>query len=275
MNGARQLASKIFGGKVSVSATALRKWNLAAAVILAGQGVAILLLGGAYSLPVYISYTTRDSLQSSLHNASITAPAIHELTQINLTYMAAAMLLVSAVIYILIATFWRQRYEARLKKQQHPLRWVLTAVVGGLAIVTTALLAGVQNADTLKLLALLAILASMTIQILELSPIRGKVSLQETLLLLVGISTGFVPWLIILMSLVATNIFDGGVPTYLWWLWGSALLGWVLFVSNAHLYRFRVGKWANYAYAEMWSTGLILVVETVFTWQLFVAVLRP
>lgn len=272
----KQIAKRLFGGKGHAAPRTLRKLNIFAAVALVLQAVAILVFGVAYSVPVYISHMTGDALQTKLRGAAVTVPALHELWRINLAYIAVAALLVTAVVYALIATIWRPKYEAWLKKEMQPLRWVVVAAAGGLMLVTLALLAGVNELTDLKSILAFGVLAALAAAWLELHSVRrGKLDAPTWLGVIIALLSALMPWFIILATILGTDIFGSvGVPGYVWLLFTLLGVSWLLFVGFMHLTNIKQGKWGHYLDAEAWYTGLILAVETVFVWVLFAAVLH-
>src|SRR5690348_1343355 len=102
----------MFGGKARISSEMLRKWNIAAAVLLIAQGLAIVLFSGAYSVPLYFLHMTGDALQSKLQATAVVAPAIQPLWQVNIVYVLAGILLLTALAYLAVSTVWRSRYES-------------------------------------------------------------------------------------------------------------------------------------------------------------------
>lgn len=278
MNEQMRRLFRLFTDKTTIDLELLKKWNLAAGIILAAQGLAILLFSGSASRPVYLSFLANDSLQSKLRGTTIAAPAIREVVQVNLVMVIAAMLLVSAVAYLLVGTIWKNKYEAWLAKGWQPLRWVMLVIVAGVVLVTLGLLAGVQVFDSLKSFSLMALLVGIVGLQLELRAAtrRGKPELFDWLGLAAALIAGAAPWLIILASMVATNVFgDMRTAGYLWWLFGTTLLGGVLFALSSHLAYLHFGRWKNYRFAELTASVLVVVIETAFTWQLFASVLRP
>lgn len=273
---ARHLLARWFGGPSAITTAALKKWNIIIAGLLAIQAMAVLLLSGGRTVPVYVSYLTSDDLQSKLHQTTVLAPGIHELLQVNLAYLVAAMLLISAVAYVVIATVWRVRYESWLKQNWQPLRWLMLIIAGSLMLVSLALIAGVYQLETLKAFVAFMAVAGLGALQLELQDKKGKPPLWAWIGASMTLFAAAMPWLIILVALVSTNLFGSTpVPSYVWWIYGATLFGWLLFVADAHSYRFRHGKWGNYLHAEAYASGVIFLTETVFTWLVFAAVLKP
>lgn len=273
----KQVAARLFGGRGHVTSRTLQKLNVAAAVALVAQAAAVLVLSAAYVVAVYLSHLTGDALQTKLHGTEVTAPALHELWHFNLAYAAAAALLVTAVAYALAATVWRARYDAWLKKDMQPLRWLVTAVAGSLLLITLALAAGVNEFTDLKSIVAFVLLASLSAAWLELQPLRrGKLDAASWIRLAIGVVAAVAPWLIVLGTMLATDIFGSvGVPGYIWLLYVTLAAGWFLAAGNMYLSRRKRGKWDNYLNAEAWHIGLVLVIETAFVWELFAAVLHP
>lgn len=271
----KQWLAGVLGGKPTITTQQIREINLAAAIVLAGQAVAVLLFSGTYTLPVYVSFLANDSLQSKLQNHTVLAPGIHEVAQINLAYIVAAMLLVTAIVYLVVATVWRRQYEGWLKKRVQPLRWVIVAVAGSLLVGVLALLAGVQQLDSLKLIALLMVIAAIGLWQLELQPGRRNISMVTWAGLAITLIAVLAPAVIIMLALLFSAVFGSAPAASTLWLVVTVCIGWTLFAINAHLHRFVAGKWTNYLFAECGATLLIVLIETVFTWQLFAAVLKP
>lgn len=273
----KKVANLLFGGKGRIAPRTLQKLNLLAAVVLALQAVAVLVLGTAYSAPVYISHMTGDALQTKLRGMQITAPALHVLWNLNLVYVVAAPLLITALVYALLATVWRAKYDAWLKRNTQPLRWVVSAVAGSLLVVILALVAGVNTLTDLKSIAAFVVVASICAAWLELQPLRrGKLDAAGWLRLAVAVIAVVMPLLIILDTMLATVVFSSAyVSGYVWALYATLAIGWLLIAGNMCLSRKGQGKWSNYSNVEAWYTGLMLAVETVFVWVLFAAVLHP
>lgn len=272
-----KVAKRLFGGKGRVAPRTLQRLNLAAAVVLALQAIALVILSVTYAVPVYVAHVTGDALQTKLRGTEIVAPALHELWSFNLAYIAAVALLVTALMYVLLATVWRKKYEAWLKRNVQPLRWIASAVAGSLLLIVLALVAGVNTLTDLKSIAAFVVVASLGAAWLELQPLRrGKLDAAGWLRVAVTLVAAVMPLLIVLETMLATVVFGAvAVPGYTWVLYGTLATAWLLVAGNVWLSRKGQGKWGNYANAEVWYTGLIVAVETVFVWVLFAAVLHP
>ena len=269
---------RVFGGTSGIDMNTLRGWNIAAAGILGVQSLALLVMSSSYTVPVYWLFMTEDSLQSRLQGTPVVAPAVHELTQVNLAYLLAAMLGLLALGYVLLATVWREWYEASLKRSWQPLRWVLVAIGLSGALAVLSLLVGLRSVADLKAQVVLVVIASLAGAQLELrfSERRHRVTLRDRLVLVIGIVAAVAAWLLLIVTALGGVVYGSApVPSYIWWLVGSLFAGCWLYVISLHLSLARYGKWASYAHGELCVSVLLVAVETAVAWQVFGAVLRP
>jgi hypothetical protein len=157
-----------------------------------------------------------------------------------------------------------------------PLRWVIVGVGGAAMLCLLALIVGVRQLDSLKMIAVLMIIAALGAWQLELQASQKRISTVAWLSLAVTILAAVTAWLVILLTLVADGIFgSAAVSAWTWWLVATTFICWLAFAVNAHLHRFGFGKCANYTYMECWAVTIIVLTLSVFAWQLFAAVLKP
>lgn len=273
---ARRVAARWLDRKFVLDLDVLKKWQLAMGVLLAAQALAVLLFSNAYEVPLWLFYVTKDSLQSALRSHTVTAPAVHELTRINIAYPVALMLLVTAALLFLHATRWRASYEARLKQKIQPLRWVVTAFSGSLLLVTVGLLLGMQDLVGVVLLAGLMVLLSLAMAAIEVNSAARRQKPLSWLTRGPALVAGALPLLLLVVYIVANNVFGStGTPGYGYWLLATVALGWLLAGTNLYLLDTKKGTWASYGFGEYCYLGIFFVLETAVTWQVFAAVLHP
>lgn len=273
----KRVLARAFGGKSPASPASLRTWYLALAGLLAAQGIVLLLLGSAYVLPVYMLHLTSDMLQTHLSGAPVAALSVYELARVNMTYLVAVTLFVPALVSVAAGTIWRTSLAGWTKNNWQPVRWALVALIGSGLVVGLALLAGLRTWDALASMVALTALASLAACGVELLyQGKGKLRTEAKMLLTIALVAGLLPWIEVLKTMVATRLFGNiTVPGYLWWLYGTSLLGWLLIVGNGIMSARRVGKWANAVYVEYWYVALLFFVASAFCWQLFAAILHP
>ena len=264
----------LLGGRAKITKESLRKWHVSLVVISAVEGGAILILGAAHTFPVTTLFVTTDSLQTRLTGETISAPALHQLFTVNLVGPVAALFFVTAVIHLLIATAWRTRYEAWLKKDINPLRWLEYVLSGGIIFVIIGLLVGVYDIGSLLLLIAMAIVIGLYGFALE--SIGRQLNRNSSLLLnSIGVIALVVPWVLLALYMLAASIYGSGTAIHIFVIYLVGLLLSLAIAANTYLLRAKRGNWANYIYGERWYMCLSLVAESLLAWLVFVGVLHP
>lgn len=264
------------GSKSKITTELFRKWNITLTAIYAIQGGALLILSTAHYVQLNALFTTNDALQTRLTGETVIAPAIHQLFIINLVGPVAAFIFISAIMHLLAATIYRNKYDAWLKKEINPLRWIEYALSGGVILIIIGLLAGISDIGSLLMLFVLAIIVSISGFIIEARvhlPKRSQM-FQELDRYLMAIAAS-IPWLIIGLYIICSNIFGSGVPAYLYEVYLTTLVLIIAIATNFYLTNKRKGGWKGYAYGECWHMGLSLIVQSLLAWQVFVDVLHP
>ncbi len=268
-----RILKRVFTGNTNITTTALRKWHIVLAVLFLAQAAAVVLFGTRHDLPLMATYLTTDSLQTKLTGDTVLAPAIHQLLTLNVALLTAIVLGLAGLYHLVLASVYRVRYEAALKRGVHAFRWVLYAVDGGLLLGVIAMLAGLYDLAGLLMLAALAAVAALTGWAVELHDGRQKARLPASLC--AGIVAAVALVLVVALYLVASSVFGNGhLSAYIYVLAGVTLALLAAVGANMLLIAAKVGKWANYMYGESWYMGLGLIVKTVFAWLVFAAVLR-
>jgi hypothetical protein len=264
------------GTKTKISNELLRKWNITLVALYAIQGGLILLLSSAHYLQISSLFTANDTLQTKLTGDTVMAPAIHQLVTINLVGLVAAFIFISAILHLLAATIYRTKYEAWLKKDVNPLRWSEYSLSGGVILVVIGLLTGISDSASLLMLFAFAVIVGLSgfmIEVRRQQPKR-KLVLQRIDKYIIGIAA-IIPWIVIGLYVIGSNIFGAGIPSFLYVIYLSTLLFFIAIAANFYLMQTRKGGWKSYAYGECWHMGLSLVVQSLLAWQIFIDVLHP
>ena len=91
-----------------------------------------------------------------------------------------------------------------------------------------------------------------------------------------GCLAGIVPWLVFIVYVFGTNVYgSGGIPTFVYYIYGSMFVLFSSFAVNMYLQYKKVGKWADYLYGERVYMILSLVAKSLLAWQVFFGTLRP
>jgi hypothetical protein len=91
-----------------------------------------------------------------------------------------------------------------------------------------------------------------------------------------GVFAGFIPWVVIGIYLGGAGLASGGgVPTFVYYIFGSIAFFFNIFAVNMILQYKQVGKWKDYLYGERVYIILSLVAKSLLAWQVFFGTLRP
>src|SRR4051812_10116816 len=125
----------------------LRRFNAGLGALHLAQGLAMLALASAFSLPVTSSFLRMDPVTDKL----VAVP--DEITRVRIVPLVAGFLLLSATAHLILASprvhGW---YERRVRSGINPARWVEYAFSSSLMIVVIAMLAGIYDIAAFSLL---------------------------------------------------------------------------------------------------------------------------
>lgn len=242
------------------------------ALLLAAQAVAILVLANSVSRPVTTSYLVIDELASRSANAVVYAQGTKPIFDLNIAYLVATFLLVSAVAYITVATVYRKRYEAEIAQGVNRARWLERSVTVSLMLVTIALLIGLYDLSSLIMIISLTCIVNMAGLALELMAQNNNQA--RKFVNYVGMKAALIPWLVFIIYAWGSKVYGNGLPSFVYWIYLSifALFGVVALVRNKH--DKSKGKWADYLYTERAYIILGLVASSALAWQVFAGILR-
>ena len=128
-----------------IKATQLNNWNLGLAFLFAIQGVVLLILSNAYSLPVTTNYLTADPLVSQNTGHTVLVTATQHFFDVNLVYLVVAFMFMAALVHLLAATTYRIKYEADITKGINHARWIEYAFSTSIMIVIIGMLVGISR----------------------------------------------------------------------------------------------------------------------------------
>lgn len=254
-----------------LTAATLYAWNKWLALLYAAQGVAILILSTAYSLPVVTNFLTKDTFVSKEGESPVLAPAVEHLFDINLAYLVAGFLFVAAITHALLATVLRKRFEQALAARVNRARWAGFGIASALSIMTIGLISGVYDISLLGMLAVSVIIGSLAGLAVE---VYSQGASRRRLAYVICWIAAVAPWLVIGVYLLGANVYgSGNIPAYVYGIYASMtvlLLGIALSIYFQYKKR---GKWADYLYADRALTILTFVTLSALAWQVFAGAL--
>ncbi len=239
----------------------LRQLNLAAGFLHLASLAAILLLSNDASLPVNATYLTE-----APGTGNFSDPI--NLFNLNIGYMVAAFLALSAFFHFLISSpAMFPRYVSGLKNHINMFRWVEYSLSSSLMIIVILQLNG--TADYIALLGIFGVNVCMILfgwlQEKYTTPGDG-----DLLPFFFGCLAGSIPWIATAINLVSPKgPTDATAPGF---VYGIVVSLFILFNCFAIVqwkqYKAR-GKWSNYLHGERIYIVLSLVAKSVLAWQVF------
>lgn len=260
--------------KNKISYQNLAKLNMLAAGILGLQALAILILSdsGKGMVPVTTNYLNNDVITSDGAGRNIWLPASQHLFDLHLSHVVAALLLAAGVGRWSAATARRKPYEAGLRKGVNLHSWVEHGVVVALLMVGVALLSGIWDIVSLFFIIWLAGLISWLGYKFNQYVKNNK--LTDWQLFAVSLKAGAWIWIVIAIYALGALIWGRGLPTYVYFVYGSIFLVGLGFAYNTYRSFKANGRWADKLWGEQVYIVLTLAATSALAWQIFFGTLR-
>ena len=239
----------------------LRRLNIIAGFLHLASLIGILLLSNDAALPVNAIYLTEAPGTGNFSS-------LINLFNINISYMVAAFLALSAFFHFLISSKKMfPKYSAGLRNNINVFRWVEYSISSSLMIVVIMQLNGV--ADYIALSGMFGVNASMILFGL-LQEKYAKPGSGDMLPFYFGCLAGIIPWIMVVINIFSPNgPTESATPGF---VYGIVISLFVLFNSFALVqwkqYKAK-GKWENYLYGERAYIVLSLVAKSALAWQIF------
>lgn len=238
----------------------LRAYNLVAAAFHAAQAALVLLLANGFTLPVTGTYLAGPP------GSTPADPVV--LFDVPVGLGVALFLALSAVAHLVVACpVFFPRYRSGLLAGHNYFRWVEYSLSASLMIVLIAQLTGIS--DVAALLALFGVNAGM-IFFGWLQEKYERPGGGGWLPFAFGCVLGLVPWLAILVYVVAPRSTSGAEPPgFVYGIIVSIFVFFNVFAVNQLLQYKRVGRWADYLVGERAYITLSLTAKSALAWQVF------
>ena len=241
----------------------LRAANLALAAVHAGQAVLIVLIGATLAIPITAQWAEGPP-------GSALGPT-ETLFDLSVRWCVAAFLLMAALDHLLVASprivSW---YERNLGRGINYARWIEYSFSASLMVVLIATFAGVT--DLRALVAVAGVNAAMILFGLLMERVNSGRERLDWLPFWLGCIAGAVPWIVIGISLVGSEV-DGTVPGFVWGIFVSLFLFFNSFAVNMWLQYRGVGRWRDYLFGEWVYLLLSLTAKSALAWQIYAGAL--
>ena len=242
----------------------LRRFNVAMSALHLAQGLAMLALASAFSLPVTSSFLRMDPATDKLVGVQ------DELVRLRIGPLVAAFLFISALAHAALASPWlRGWYERNLARGINPARWIEYAASSSLMMVVIAMLVGIY--DVASLICVFALNATMILfgWLMELH--NQTTARTSWTAYWFGCFAGIVPWIA-----VAVYLRRVGRPARLRLRDLRLALRLLQRLRGQHAPAVpAVGRWRDYLYGERVYMLLSLVAKSALAWQVFAGTLQP
>ena len=235
----------------------LRWYNVAMGLLHALQGVAILVLGNSFTLPV-----TGTFLEGPPGSPSADPT---RLADVSVAWGVAVFLFLSAVFHLLISLpGFFERYRNGLTQSRNYFRWVEYSLSSSVMIVLIAMLTGIS--DIAALIALFGVNASM----IFFGGVQEKYERPGGSLLpfWLGSVAGAIPWIAIAFYLFTPGS-AAQPPGFVYGIFFSLFVFFNIFALNMWLQYRQIGRWTNYLHGERAYVVLSLVAKSALAWQVF------
>lgn len=200
------------------------------------------------TVPVNTLFMTRDALTSQ--DSTVFVPALRNLFDAPLGYMASVPLLVSGVVALYCYTKGEPAYKKQVKSNGGVLKWLDLGISSAIIIEIVALLAGISDPAVVKICAGSIV---VTCALGWLSEKQNQTTTKNPDWSAYGISliSGMLPWLIIGETLLFTSLYGSvRLPWFSYALAGSMLVGFVLLALNQLLNIHAYKNWKHYMFVE-------------------------
>ena len=246
----------------------LRMFNGAMGFLHVIQGILMLWLSNAFTLPITYAYPFFNTTTKTI------GPVSHTLVDVRIGPLVAVFLFISALAHFLLASVLYRWYVDKLKHHMNPARWYEYSFSASLMIVIIAMLTSIYDLGTL--LALFTLTAVMNLMGLMMELHNQTTKQTNWTSYIIGCIAGFVPWVVIFISLIAAVTASGGrVPDFVIGIYVSIAVFFNLFAINMILQYKKIWKWKDYLYGERAYIILSLVAKSLLAWQVFAGTLRP
>lgn len=236
------------------------------------QAILIIALSKEKSLPITTNYLAYDPLLSS-GGQVVHSVGTSRLFDINLVWLLAGMLVLSAIGHVVFATVYKKQYQADLKKGSSLTRWVAYGVICSFVMVVVAFLSGVFDVSSLLLMISVGLFATAFGIVNDLWA-RGSKTMAW-FASVNAIKAMIIPWLVILIYVWGTFIFGGNsINAFVYWIYLTVIVAQGLFIVLLNKHYKKQGKWANAVTTEQAFFVILFVLQTLVALQVFFGSLR-
>lgn len=239
----------------------LRNLNIGAAVLHLVSGLAMIVLGNDFALPV------------SLFNLAgppgtpLSEGFLEEIWELPLAPATATFMLLSSLFHVLVVIpggFAKYKQEIRLG--QNRFRWIEYSLSATLMIILISLIVGITDIAALIGIAVANISMILFGWVMEVANRPGDKVWWSPFWF--GCIAGIAPWLALVAYLTLSSAGEGP-PGFVYGILISIFVLFNCFAVNQWLQYKEVGRWADYVVGERTYIILSFVAKSALAWQIF------
>lgn len=231
----------------------------AVAFLIGAVVVAVLLWGK--TLPLNVTYVTKDSLASDV--STVFVPALRNLLDVPVGLLAALALAISGFFGLYRYTKGESDYKKSVNKSSDNLKWIDLGVSSSIIISLVALTSGVADAGTIKIVAGLLLVTAALGWLADKQNVAAKKPDYSAF----GISvlSGLLAWVTIVVTLICTTLYgEVRLPWFSYALAGVVFVGFAALAIN-QLYNIQKRKqWKQYPFTERNYLLIDIVLKVAF-----------
>lgn len=209
---------------LTIDLETLRKFHIFSFALLVGLAITAFYLMNSTGSQLFVSLLARDALASQVNTVFV--PAIHTVVDVRIMWLVISVALISAMASLLYTTKLSSQYNRGVRTRFNLWRWIEIAVVGMIMIETVAVLNGVVDVMSLKMIGGFVIMGAVLGALSERQN-SGKNKRDWTLFIVSQVSNVF-PWLVIATSVVSTLVY--GMVRSPWYVYAASLATLIGFV---------------------------------------------
>lgn len=223
------------------------------------------------SYQLFTGLLTSDELASKA--TTVFVPAIRSVYDVEMRWVLSGLMVLSAIIPLLYLTRFKNQFQNGLQKRVLLWRWIDMAVIGALAMEVVALLSGVQDVSTLKLIGGLVVVSGLLAWLAEKQ--HAETDRPATAAFVLSIVTGLLPWLVIATYAVATPLYGMVRNTgFVYGLYAVLLFGFVAVAVTLRKHLKDVRRQTDYAITERNYSFISILTRSAFAVVLILGLIK-
>lgn len=244
------------------SVDTLTKLNIISAFISVALAVAAGLLMSSVSYELVVNHLAKNELAGVGQNALV--PAVEHFADVELRWVVVATMLLGAILPILYLTIYKNRYRQAIQDKVNKCRWIDIGIISALMMSVVAIVSGIQDLITIKIIGVMMILTAGLGWVVEKRNKQAERPVYSEFL--ISVVTGSIPWLIIAVYALSTWMYGQITsPSYIYLVSIGLFVGFILYALNLAKFVMRKASSTNYMVVEQKYLIIGIIIKVIFT----------